>query len=123
MMVDRHRIDVRSKVWLEIDGEAFLGQGREELLRLIQKTESINRAAKLMGIPYRKAWTYIDSMEKHLGFPIVNRSKGGRGGGASTLTPQAITLLNKFQLLQKGINETVNRKFMELDFRELLKEE
>jgi molybdate transport system regulatory protein len=120
MMDDRHRIDVRSKVWLEIDGEAFLGQGREELLRLIQKTESINRAAKLMGIPYRKAWTYIDSMEKHLGFPIVHRLKGGRGGGVSTLTPQAIALLNKFQLLQKGINETVNRKFMELDFKELL---
>ncbi len=123
MTVDRHRIDVRSKIWLEIGGEAFFGQGREELLRLIQKTESINRAAKLMGIPYRKAWTYIDSMEKHLGFPIVNRVKGGRGGGMSTLTPQAIALLQKFQLLQKGINEVVNRKFMDLDFKELLKED
>ncbi len=123
MTVDRHRLDVRSKIWLEIDGEAFFGQGREELLRLIQKTESINRAAKIMGVPYRKAWTYIDSMEKHLGFPIVNRMKGGRGGGMSTLTPQAIALLQKFQLLQKGINEVVNRKFMDLDFKGLLKED
>jgi molybdate transport system regulatory protein len=122
-MENEHLIDVRSKIWLEIDGEAFFGQGREELLRLIQKTESINRAAKLMGIPYRKAWTYIDSMEKHLGFTIVNRLKGGRGGGASTLTPQAVALLDKFQLLQKGINEVVNRKFKDLDFKGLLKED
>jgi molybdate transport system regulatory protein len=122
-MENEHLIDVRSKIWLEIDGEAFFGQGREELLRLIQKTESINRAAKLMGIPYRKAWTYIDSMEKHLGFAIVNRLKGGRGGGASTLTPQAVALLDKFQLLQKGINEVVNRKFKDLDFKGLLKED
>src|SRR5512136_1771302 len=123
MNEDGPRIDVRSKIWLEIDGEAFFGQGREELLRLIQKTESINRAAKLMGIPYRKAWTYIDSMEKHLGFPVVNRLKEGRGGGVSTLTTQAIALLQKFQLLQKGINEIVNRKFMDLDFKGLIKED
>src|SRR5512136_572178 len=123
MNEDGPRIDVRSKIWLEIDGEAFFGQGREELLRLIQKTESINRAAKLMGIPYRKAWTYIDSMEKRLGFTIVNRLKGGRGGGMSTLTPQAIALLDKFQLLQKGINEVVNRKFKDIDFKGLIKED
>lgn len=109
-------LSVRSKIWLVLDGEPVFGQGREELLRLIQKTDSINRAAKLMGIPYRKAWTYLDFMEKRLGFPLVNRLKGGRGGGESTLTPQAVALLQKFDLLQKGFNEMVNRKFKDLDF-------
>ncbi len=54
-------IQVRSKIWLEIDGEPVFGQGREELLRLVQKSGSINAAAKAMGITYRKAWTYIDA--------------------------------------------------------------
>jgi molybdate transport system regulatory protein len=107
---------VRSKIWLEIDGEPAFGQGREELLRLIRKTASINAAAKEMGIPYRKAWTYIDAMEKRLGFPLVNRLKGGAGGGESSLTPQAEELLQKFDLLQQGFNDMVNRKFTELDF-------
>ena len=40
-----------------------------------------------MGIPYRKAWTYIDAMEKRLGFPLVNRLKGGAGGGESIAHP------------------------------------
>jgi molybdate transport system regulatory protein len=106
------RLGVRSKIWLVIDGKPVFGQGREELLRLIQKTDSINRSAKLMGISYRKAWTYIDSMEKRLGFPLVNRVQGGE----SSLTPQAVALLNKFNLLQKGFNEMVNRKFRELGF-------
>ena len=109
-------IQVRSKIWLEIDGEPVFGHGREALLRLIQKTGSINGAAKEMGIPYRKAWTYIDAMEKRLGFPLVHRLKGGAGGGVSILTPQAATLLEKFNHLQKGFNDTVNRKFMELEF-------
>jgi len=110
------RLQVRSKIWLEINGEPVFGQGREELLRLIQRGRSINAAAKAMGIPYRKAWTYIDAMEKRLGFPLVNRQKGGAGGGESSLTPQAVTLLEKFNLLQKGFNDMVNSKFTKLDF-------
>jgi len=43
------RFQVRSKIWLEIEGEPVFGQGREELLRRIRKTGSINAAAKEMG--------------------------------------------------------------------------
>ncbi len=110
------RLQVRSKIWLEIAGEPVFGQGREDLLRLIQKGNSINAAAKEMGIPYRKAWTYIDAMEKRLGFSLVNRQKGGAGGGVSSLTPRAVSLLEKFSLLQRGFNDLVNSKFVELDF-------
>ena len=56
-------------------------KGRKDLLRLIQKTGSINAAAKAMGIPYRKAWTYIDAMEKRLGFPLGSAGKGGPAEG------------------------------------------
>ena len=110
------RIQVRSKIWLEIDGEPVFGQGREELLRLVEKTGSINAAAKAMGIPYRKAWTYIDAMEKRLAIPLVNRQKGGAGGGESSLTPQAAALLEKFDALRQGFDDSVNRKFHELGF-------
>ncbi len=110
------RLQVRSKIWLEIDGEPVFGQGREKLLRLVQATGSINAAAKDMAIPYRKAWTYIDSMEKRLGFPLVNRLKGGAGGGTSSLTPQAENLLKKFDLLRQGFDDLVNDKFSDLGF-------
>jgi molybdate transport system regulatory protein len=68
-------LQVRSKIWLEIDEEPVFGQGRARLLRLIRKTGSINAAAKAMGISYRKAWTCIDAMEKRLGFPLVIRRR------------------------------------------------
>lgn len=116
MTPPKSRVQVRSKIWLEIDGEPVFGQGREKLLRLIQASGSINAAAKEMGIPYRKAWTYIDAMEKRLRFPLVSRIKGGTGGGTSSLTPEAEALLRKFDLLQQGFNEQVNGKFLELGF-------
>jgi len=109
-------LQVRSKVWLEMDGEPVFGQGREDLLRLIQKTGSINAAAKAMGIPYRKAWTYIDAMEKRLGYPLVIRQKGGAGGGESVLSPEAAAFLEKFHALKKDFNDMVNRKFIKLRF-------
>ena len=116
-MNDRgHELQVRSKIWLEMDGEPVFGQGREDLLRLIQQTGSINAASKAMGIPYRKAWTYIDAMEKRLGFPLVIRQKGGAGGGASVLSPQAVAFLEKFHTLKKDFNDSVNRKFVKLGF-------
>ena len=111
-----YRLQVCSKIWLEVGGEPVSGKGREELLRLIQKGNSINAAAKAMGIPYRKAWTYIDSMEKRLGFPLVTRCKEGVGGGVSSLTPRAVALLEKFHLLQEGFNDKVNSRFSGLDF-------
>ena len=107
-------VQVRSKIWLEIDGKPVFGQGRDDLLRLIQKTGSINAASREMGIPYRKAWSYIDAMEKRLGFPLVNRLKGGAGGGESTLTAEALELLDKFNTLQQGVQEIIDNKFQEL---------
>ncbi len=105
------KLQVRSKIWLEIEGEPVFGQGREILLRHIQKSGSINSASKEMGIPYRKAWTYIDAMEKRLGVSLVNRLKGGSGGGESTLTPEALVLLEQFDTLQQGFQDFVDQKF------------
>ncbi len=110
------RFQVRSKIWLEVNGEPVFGQGREELFRRIQQTGSIHAAALAMDMPYRKAWTYIDSMEKRIGLPLVKRNKGGSVGGGSSLTPEAMDLMGKFDLLRKGFDDIVNRKFIKLNF-------
>jgi len=107
------KLQVRSKIWIESEGKPVFGQGREKLLRLIQQGNSINAAAKAMGIPYRKAWTYIDAMEKRLGLPLVSRQKGGVGGGVSSLTPEALQMLDKFSALQQGMKELIDAKFEE----------
>ncbi len=103
-------IRIRSKVWLEVNGQPFLGGGRLRLLRAIAATGSINAASQQLGISYRKAWSHVQEMEKH-GIPLVECEKGGSGGGRSVITPQARELLSKFDDVQEGLHQMIEDKF------------
>lgn len=105
---------VRSKIWLEVDGAPFLGEGRERLLRLIVELGSINAAARRMGLTYRRAWGYLQAMEERLGKPLIVREKGGCGGGSSVVTPEALELLDRFDRLRLGLRQMVNERFDEI---------
>ena len=108
MMVD---MDIRSKLWLEIDGKAVFGRGRRFLLESIDKHGSINQASKEVNISYRKAWGYIEAMEERLGFRLIERQTGGRNGGGATLTEDAREFLKKYEALEEGVREFVDEKF------------
>jgi molybdate transport system regulatory protein len=76
----------RGRVWLEKDGETYLGFGRMVLLERIREFGSISAAAKSMKMSYKHAWDLVDSMNRHAREPLVATSKGGKGGGGATLT-------------------------------------
>jgi len=105
-------IDVRSKVWLEEKGSPLMGMGRAELLRAVERTGSINAAAKELGMNYRRAWGLIDSMEKRLRFRLVVRRRGGSGRGTS-LTDEARRLLELFQTFERQAQDSVDQQFRE----------
>jgi len=104
---------VRSKVWLETGGAPLLGEGRELLLCHIRREGSISAAARRMGLSYRKAWSYLDQMEQHLGTPLVHRRKGGARGGTATLTDTAVRLIDRYERLQTEVREFADRRFAE----------
>lgn len=102
---------IRSKIWLEVDGRAFLGDGRYRLLSAVQRTGSINAAARELGISYRKVWAQLQAMEESSPFPIIERRIGGKGGGASHLTDQTLKLMVQFQDLRNQVNRAADRCF------------
>lgn len=107
-------MEVRSKIWLEIDGEPVIGSGRQSLLEAIAVYGSINKAAKNIHISYRKALSYIQSMEKRLGIKLVERKAGGIHGGGATLTKEAKDFLKKYKKLERGINRMLDKRFSEV---------
>lgn len=107
-------MEIRSKLWIEVDGKPVFGRGRRFLLEAIDRYGSINRAAKEINISYRKAWGYIKAMEERLGIKLVERQTGGRHGGGATLTQDARNFLKKYEALEKGIQGLVDERFNQI---------
>ena len=87
------KLKLRSSYWIvDDDGNIIIGKGRAEILENIEKTGSINRAAKVMKMSYKGVWSKIKATEKHLHQRIVHadRKEGSR------LTPQGKALLKKY---------------------------
>ena len=104
-------IQVRSKIWLEVDGAPFLGDGRYRLLRAIERNGSINAAARELGLSYRKAWAQLAVMEDHAPFPLLERRAGGKAGGATTLTEETVRLLEAYGTLREAVKRDADRHF------------
>ncbi len=112
-------IQIRSKIWIEVQGKPVFGSGRRRLLEAIERTGSINRAAVDVHIPYRKAWGHIAAMEKRLGLKLVEKHVGGRHGGGTVLTDEARRFLSTFEKLEKGVDAFVDRRFQQTFGKEL----
>ena len=111
MQKSHNALQIRSKLWLEVDGEPVFGRGRRFLLEAIDKYGSINQASKTINISYRKAWSYVKSMEERLGIKLVERRTGGKNGGGATLTEDAREFLVNYKALEEGISEIVDERF------------
>ncbi|HEV3250896.1 MAG TPA: LysR family transcriptional regulator [Puia sp.] len=92
---------VTGSLWIECDGERFLGPGKVELLERIADTGSINKAAKQMGMSYKKAWGMVKILNKQTAKPFVIVQTGGEKGGGSTLTEEAWQLIKYHRLLRE----------------------
>ena len=105
------QLRIRSKIWLEVDGQPFLGDGRYRLLSAVQRNGSINAAARELGLSYRKVWAQLKAMEETAPFPLMQQRKGGKDGGATCLTPEVLDLMEHFVQMRNQVNGEADRCF------------
>lgn len=84
-------------MFLDENGEKFFGEGPCRLLRLVEETGSLRCAAASMEMAYSKALKLIKQAEAALGYPLTQRSAGGRDGGGSTLTAEGKAFLGQYE--------------------------
>jgi len=77
-----------------------LGEGRAKLLRFIERTGSISRAAEKMDMSYRHAWGIIRKIEESAEEELVESQRGGSNERGSVLTPAAKQLLKDYEDLK-----------------------
>lgn len=101
--------ELRNRCWIDIDGKKFFGPGRAQLLVMIDKNGSLSKAAKEMGMSYRKAWSMVEDMNQRGQQPYVELHKGGTQGGGAKLTPQGKKVLTAFQHMNAQIQATLEQ--------------
>jgi molybdate transport system regulatory protein len=71
-----------------------------DLLASVGETNSITAAAKAVGLTYKAAWDAIDAMNNLADKALVERSVGGKGGGATRLTERGRQLVETFHKVE-----------------------
>jgi molybdate transport system regulatory protein len=105
------------RIWLEDEGLPVFGVGISELLKRVEATGSLRCAATDMGMAYSKAWQIVRRAEDHLGFKLMTRRTGGRGGGCSIVSEDGIRLSDAFDAYARDaevlLAELFARRFSE----------
>lgn len=110
---------LRTKTRIENgEGELLFGKGKTKILELIEQEGSIAKAAKKLGMNYKKTWAHIKILQKNIADQLVIPQKGGGGSGGTALTPKARELVRDYRQLQREIEEIANRRFAELFLQE-----
>jgi molybdate transport system regulatory protein len=107
-MLTRKKHKPSCKVWIEYQGKPVLGKGGAQILEQIEKSESISKAAKRLGMSYRYVWSYLQRIEKDLEEPVVETFRGGKlGGGGAKLTRLGKSLLDEYMRLDGYLGEVL----------------
>ena len=93
---------IKSRIWIEANGNILLGEGRVALLKGIEETGSLSKAAKSLGMSYKKAWSLIDAVNKRAEKPVTTSSIGGKGGGGAQLTAYGKSLVIAFEAINEN---------------------
>ncbi|MBN4047131.1 LysR family transcriptional regulator [bacterium AH-315-P13] len=93
---------IKSRIWIETNNNVLLGEGRISLLKAIEETGSLSKAAKTLKMSYKKAWHLIDTVNKAAKKPVIVLSVGGKGGGGAQLTPYGKSLIIAFENINKN---------------------
>ncbi|WIM05835.1 MAG: LysR family transcriptional regulator [Candidatus Nitricoxidivorans perseverans] len=99
---------VRPRLYL--GGELSLGPGKIDLLRKIGECGSISAAARELGVPYKRAWLLIDTLNKGFPSPVLDTAAGGRSGGGARLTPRGAALVAAYDALESRLNEAARKE-------------
>jgi molybdate transport system regulatory protein len=92
-----------------------MGEGRLRLLRAIEQTGSLSKAAKEVQISYKKAWHLVDSVNKSAKKPVTQKSVGGKGGGGTILTDYGKSLVDTFDEINRNCWEFLDKQMEKIN--------
>lgn len=98
----------RTKFRILSGDDIAMGPGKSDLIAAIEATGSISRAAKQLGMSYRRAWTLVDTMNRCFKEPLVTTATGGDHGGGARVTDFGREVLRRFNAMQTKADAAIS---------------
>lgn len=89
-----------ASVTLERPGLPRVALSRIALIEAVAELGSISAAAKRVGLSYKGAWDAVQALNNLFDAPLVAAAPGGRSGGAATVTPRGLAVIDAFRRVQ-----------------------
>lgn len=107
-------MEIKSRLWIEKEGQPFIGYGRIKLLKAVDKTASISAAAKTLKMSYKKAWNLLNEIETLADQPVLVTNIGGKNGGGTKVTEYGKSLIRQFETLNENCIDFLEEQYKKL---------
>lgn len=100
------------KLWFSTDeSRSVFGDGKYRLLQAIKSEGSLRLAAQKLHISYRKAWGDLRKAENGLNMKLIEKIRGGKGGGQTLLTEDGEKILKAYSVFRKKVSSEIEISF------------
>jgi len=70
-------IRLHYKIWMSDEQETgIMGDGKWQMLKLIEEKGSMKAACDELGYTYRRTWGNLKKIERFFGFPLLEKQRG-----------------------------------------------
>jgi molybdate transport system regulatory protein len=87
-----------------------VGPGKISLLEAIRDAGSLSRAARNIGMSYRRAWLLVESLKQSFREPVTRASTGGKDGGGMLVTEFGGALITNYRELERDFATLAERR-------------
>jgi molybdate transport system regulatory protein len=103
-------VQIEIKLWVTAPNHFTLGPGDVRLLKSLLETKNLTKSSELCGYSYKYGWNKLQNLRRKIGFPLIESSRGGYGGGGTiTITSYGLFLLHVYDHAQKRVDEVVTQ--------------
>ena len=91
--------------------KGILGDGKWQILKLIENKGSMKAACDELGYTYRRTWGDLKKIEQLFGFPLLEKQRGGVDGGRTLLTSEGKKLVKAFDHFHASVDAVIRKGF------------
>jgi tungstate transport system substrate-binding protein len=105
-------MEVKSDIWIEIDGEIILSDRSAKLLEAIEELGSLKGAVDKCKMSYRNAWGLIRKMETASGIKFIQMRLGGGKETHCALTQEGKEWLSRYVAFRGNVENFIRDEFV-----------